>query len=105
MILTLPGMIYRYFAAQADSDFDGMAACFAPTASVRDGTGGAQGLAAIRDWLAARAAHGRSTQILPLAGGDDAAVVLASVVGDERRGRVEHRFRFEDGMIAALELC
>jgi hypothetical protein len=107
MILRLPGIVYSYFAAQAASDFDGMAVCFAPTGTIRDRTGCARGLAAIRDWVAAKSAHGRTTQLFPIEHSGDAPVVLASVVGDrpENRGPVEHRFRLENGKIAALELC
>jgi len=107
MILTLPSIVYWYFAAQAASDFEGMAVCFTPTGSIRDKTGCAHGPAAIRDWVAVKSAHGRTTQLRPIRLPDDATVVLASVVGDDPQSRphVEHRFRLEDGLIATLELC
>jgi hypothetical protein len=107
MILKLPGVVYWYFAAQAASDVEAMARCFTPTGTIRDQRGCARGLAAIRRWLAAKPAHGRTTQLFPIPRSADATVVLASAVSDGRTSGapVEHRFRVENGKIAALELC
>jgi hypothetical protein len=105
-MLNLPEILYRYFAAQAASDFDDMALCFTPAASVRDKASSAQGQAAIRDWVAINAEHGRTLQLLAIGWRGEATVILSAATRDGRESPrlVEHRFHLKDGKIAVLEL-
>jgi hypothetical protein len=105
-MLNLPEILYRYFAAQAASDFDDMALCFTSSASVRGKAGSAQGQAAIRDWVAANSEHGRTLQLLGIGWRGEATVVLSAATRDGRESPqlIEHRFRLQDGKIATLEL-
>jgi hypothetical protein len=105
-MLNLPEILFRYFAAQAASDFDEMADCFTCAASVRDKAGCAQGPAAIRDWAAAKSEHGRTLQLLAIGWRGEATVVLSTATREsgESPRLVEHRFQLENGKIANLEL-
>jgi hypothetical protein len=105
-MLKLPEILFRYFAAQAASDFDEMADCFTWAASVRDKAGCAHGPAAIRDWAVANAGEGRTLQPLAIGWRGEATVVLSTATHDtgESPRLIEHRFLFENGKIANLRL-
>ena len=53
MALDLPDLLAAYFAAESRSDTEGLGACFADHAVVRDEGRTIKGLAAIKQWKAA----------------------------------------------------
>src|SRR5215216_1616786 len=104
----LPDTLDRYYAAQNAHDIDGMLACFAPDAAVRDEGRDIVGTDAIRAWKEETSARYRVTaEPLEARAEDGRTVVVARVSGtfDGSPADLTYRFGFaEDGRIDALEV-
>jgi ketosteroid isomerase-like protein len=104
----LPDILHRYFAAQNAHDIDGMVACFAPDAVVRDEGKDIIGTQAIRTWKIETGAKYRITaepiESRPEA---DRTIVVVTVSGtfSGSPANLTYRFGFSiDGRINALEV-
>jgi len=107
MSVVLSAPLASYFAAKNAFDVDGMLACFAQTAAVRDEGEDRIGLAVIRDWIENTTRKYRvSVRPTNVAQDDDATVVTAQVSGNFPGSPVELRYRFTvaDGKIARLSI-
>jgi hypothetical protein len=79
----LPDTLARYFAAQNSHDADGMTACFAPEAEVRDEGRTYIGRDAIRQWkVETIAKYGISTEPLTATDQGGTLTVTARVTGN-----------------------
>ncbi len=79
----LPDTLIRYFAAQNSHDAEGMTACFAPDAEVRDEARAYVGRDAIRRWkVETIAKYGISIEPLAATENDDTLSVIAKVTGN-----------------------
>ena len=108
MAVKLPDNLVRYFAAQNDHDADGMTACFAPDAQVRDEGRTYVGRKAIREWKLETIAKYAIT-VQPLSSTDDDGVrtVIARVSGNFPGSPVDLTFDFkldQAGLIHRLEI-
>ena len=104
----LPHILARYFAAQNAHDIDGMVACFAPDAAVRDEGRDIIGTDAVRAWKEETSAKYRITaQPLECAAADGRTTVVVKVSGTFKGSpaNLTYRFGFSgDGRIGALEV-
>lgn len=79
----LPDTLHRYFVAQNSHDADGMTACFAPEAEVRDEGHTYNGRDAIRRWkVETIAKYGISIEPLAATDQGNGLRVIASVTGN-----------------------
>jgi hypothetical protein len=83
MLPNLPDSLLRYFAAQNSHDADGMTACFAPEAEVRDEGHTYVGHDAIRKWKAETIAkYGITIEPLSATEHGGTLTVVARVTGN-----------------------
>lgn len=104
----LPDVLARYFAAQNAHDIDGLVACFAPDAVVRDEGSDIVGSDEIRAWKEETGAKYRVT-VEPLACSvaDGCTVVVARVSGSFDGSPLDLTYRFGlsgDDRIATLQV-
>lgn len=106
--MKLPDTLDRYFDAQNAHDIDGIVACFAPDAAVRDEGHEHRGTEAIRAWKMATSAKYRITATpIEFRNEGDQAIVVARVSGNfaGSPANLTYRFLFSaDGRVAALEV-
>jgi ketosteroid isomerase-like protein len=104
----LPDNLVRYFAAQNDRDADGMTACFAPDAQVRDEGRTYVGRKAIREWkLETIAKYNVTVRPLSSTIHDGVRAVIANVSGSFPGSPVDLTFDFkldQAGLIHSLEI-
>jgi hypothetical protein len=104
----LPEILDRYFAAQNRHDIDGMVACFASDAAVRDEGHDIVGTHAILAWKNETSSKYRiSAKPVECRVEDDRTIVLVKVSGtfDGSPANLTYRFGFSgDGRIGALEV-
>ena len=104
----LPDTLLRYFAAQNDHDAEGMTACFAPDAEVRDEGRTYLGRDAIRDWkLETIAKYGVSVRPLSASLKDGALAVTVRVAGNFPGSPADLDYAFimdGSGLIRRLEI-
>ena len=106
MITTLPDAIASYYAAERAGDFEALARCFAPDATVRDEGQARIGRAAIAAWMAeAKDKYRHQTEVLGAGERDGAYVVSVRVSGRPNSPvTLEQSFRLADGEIQSLEI-
>lgn len=107
MTTTLPDAITSYYAAEQAGDFEALAHCFAPDATVRDEGQARTGRAAIAAWMAeAKDKYRHQTEVLGTRERDGAHVVSVRVSGQFPNSPVtlEQSFRLADGEILSLEI-
>jgi ketosteroid isomerase-like protein len=105
--LDLPPVLAAYFAAQNAHDINGLLACFAEDARVRDEGEDIVGHAAIRRWKEkASAKYKIQAQPLRSTDSDGQVTVVALVSGTFPGSPAELTFRFglDHGSIASLEV-
>ncbi len=95
MSVTVPAPLSTYFAAKNAFDIDGMLACFADTAVVRDEGENRTGLSSIRGWMEETTSKYR-VSVVPLSVSDagEDTVVTAKVSGTFPGSPVELTYRF-----------
>ncbi len=107
MNLNLPLALTTYLDAEARSDTEVLANCFAADAVVRDEGRTIEGLAAIKAWKKSSQAKYRYT-VEPLHATQDGTTVIlrARVTGDFAGSPTEltYRFALGDGKIISLEI-
>jgi len=107
MAAELPDAIARYFAADAGTDADTIAQCFADSAIVTDEGHTHVGRDAIRRWKTEAASrYCYTAQPVAVAAQGDRTVVTSHLVGDFPGSPVDLRYIFllEGPQIAALEI-
>ena len=108
MTLTLSQNLKRYFAAQNDHDAEGMVACFAPAAQVRDEGRDYSRLDAILQWKKDTIAkYGISIEPLSQTEEGETTTVVARVAGNFPSSPAELSYAFglrEDGLIQTLRI-
>ena len=108
MTLTLPMNLDRYFAAQNAHDAEGMVACFAPDAKVKDEGKEYAGRDEIRGWKEATIAkYGIRVEPLRMSERDGTTSVLAKVSGDFPGSPADLTYDFglaPDGLIQQLAI-
>lgn len=107
MTATLPDAIASYYAAERAGDFEALARCFAPEATVRDEGQARTGRVAIAAWMAeAKQKYRHQTEVLGAAERDGAHVVSVRVSGRFPNSPVtlEQSFRLAGGEIQSLEI-
>ena len=108
MTLTLSQNLNRYFAAQNDHDAEGMVACFAPDAQVRDEGRDYAGRDAILQWMKDTIAkYGISIEPLSQTEEGDTTTVVARVAGNFPGSPADLSYAFglrEDGLIQTLRI-
>lgn len=103
----LPPAIARYFATEAGTSADVLAACFAPDAVVRDEAREHRGLIAITAWRqATQAATPFTTQVLSWHEREGRILVATEIAGQFPGSPIALRqeFTLEQGRIAALAI-
>ena len=107
MALDLPDLLAAYFAAENRSDTEGLGACFADHAVVRDEGRTIEGLAAIRQWKAeTRKKYQHTVEPIKVVNRDGKTVVTAKVAGNFPNSPVnlDHIFGIEGDRISSLEI-
>jgi hypothetical protein len=107
MSLDLPGLLADYFAAENSSDTDGLGACFADHAVVRDEGRTIKGVAAIKQWMRdAKKKYQHTVEPIEVVKRDGKMVVTARVSGNFPNSPVnlDHIFGIEGDRIASLEI-
>ena len=108
MTLTLPKTLDRYIAAQNAHDVDGMVACFAPDARVRDEGRDYSGHDEIREWKRETIAkYGISIEPLSQKEDGETATVVARVTGNFPGSPANLTYNFgigQDGLIKTLNI-
>jgi ketosteroid isomerase-like protein len=104
----LPAVLARYFAAQNAHDIDGLVACFAPDAVVRDEGADIVGSDRIRAWKEETGAKYRVTvEPLTCSVADGCTVVVARVSGSFDGSPLDLTYRFgisDEDRIATLQV-
>lgn len=108
MTLTLSQNLNRYFAAQNAHDAEGMVACFAPNARVRDEGRDYSGRDEILEWKKDTIAkYGISIQPLRQTEEGDATTIVARAAGNFPGSPAELTYAFglrADGLIETLRI-
>ena len=108
MTLTLSENLNRYFAAQNAHDAEGMVACFAPDARVKDEGREYAGRDEIRGWKEATIAkYGISIEPLRISERDKTTTVVARVTGNFPGSPADLTYDFglaSDGLIQTLAI-
>ena len=107
MTLELAPAIECFFKAQERGDLEALAACFTPTARVRDEGQTVNGRAAIRQWMAAaKAKYHHVAKPLSVSHRDGRVVVTARLTGAFPNSPldIDHAFELSDGKISYLEI-
>jgi hypothetical protein len=107
MPIRLPDPIARYVQIANSGAAEAAAECFAPDATVRDEGQTHEGVAAIRDWMAAtKQKYGHTIAPLELEQRDDGSVLKARLTGNFPGSpiTVNFSFRLAGGRIRALEI-
>ncbi|MBB3595496.1 ketosteroid isomerase-like protein [Rhizobium sp. BK529] len=107
MSIELPKPLAAYYAAKNQKDIDGMLACFAADASVRDEGEDRRGHAEIREWMEETTRqYGVTVDPEEISGEADAPVVAALVDGNFPGGPVtlHYHFTLAGGAITHLEI-
>ncbi len=103
----LPGPVGEYFAAANERAPDRVAACFAPTATVRDEGREIRGRRDIRNWAQHTGdTYGYTATVTAVEQTPDLVVVTAKLVGEFPGSPIDLRYRFAlaSGLIARLEI-
>jgi hypothetical protein len=107
MDMTLPSPLDIYLRAEATSNVEKLADCFAPDAVVRDEGRTIQGLDAIRAWKTeAKAKYQYSVQPLHVVQNQATVEMRARLTGQFPGSPIEVTYRFvlANGKIASLEI-
>jgi ketosteroid isomerase-like protein len=107
MSLDLPDLLTDYFAAENRDDTDGLGACFAAHAVVRDEGRTIEGVAAIKQWMRdAKKKYQHTVEPIEVVKRDGTIVVTAKVSGKFPNSPVslDHIFAIEGDRIASLEI-
>jgi hypothetical protein len=107
MSLDLRGILADYFAAENRGDADGLGACFADLAVVRDEGRSIEGVAAIKQWMRdAKKKYEHTVEPIAIAKRDGRTVVTARVSGNFPNSPVnlDHVFEIHGDRIASLEI-
>jgi len=107
MPIRLPDPIARYVQIANSGTAEAAAECFAPDATVRDEGQTHEGVAAIRNWMAAtKQKYGHTIAPLELEQRDDRSVLKARLTGNFPGSpiTVNFSFRLAGGRIRALEI-
>jgi ketosteroid isomerase-like protein len=107
MSLELPDLLAAYFAAESRSDSEGLGACFADHAVVRDEGRRIEGVPNIKQWMKdAKAKYQHTVEPIEVVERDGRTVVTAKVAGNFPNSPVKlnHIFRIEDDRISSLEI-
>ena len=107
MSIELPKPLAAYYAAKNQKNIDGMLACFAADASVRDEGQDRRGHAEIRDWMEETTRkYGVTVDPKGISGEADRPVVAALVAGNFPGSPVtlHYQFTLTGGVIAHLEI-
>jgi SnoaL-like domain len=108
MIVHLPPVLDRYFAAQNAHDIEAMVACFAPNAAVRDEGRDIIGTQAVRAWKMETSEKYRITaEPIACRREDDYTVVTVKVSGSFPGSPANLTYHFglsADGLIGTLEV-
>lgn len=107
MSIELPKPLAVYYAAKNQKDIDGMLACFAADAGVRDEGEDRRGRAEIREWMEETTRkYGVTVDPRKISGEADKPVVAALVTGNFPGSPVTLRYRFTlaGGAITYLEI-
>jgi len=107
MSIELPKPLAAYYAAKNQKDIDGMLACFAADASVRDEGEDRRGHAEIREWMEETTRkYGVTVAPREISGEADRPVVAALVAGNFPGSPVilYYHFAVAGGVITHLEI-
>lgn len=107
MSIELPKPLAAYYAAKNQKDVDGMLACFAADASVRDEGEDRRGHAEIREWMEETTRkYGVTVDPREISGDADKPVVAALVAGNFPGSPVTlyYHFALAGGAITDLEI-
>ncbi len=107
MALDLPDLLAAYFAAENRSDTEGLGACFADHAVVRDEGRTFEGVAHIKRWMRdAKAKYQHTVEPIKVVNRDGKTVVTAKVAGNFPNSPVnlDHIFGIEGDRISSLEI-
>jgi ketosteroid isomerase-like protein len=107
MNIELPKPLAAYYAAKNQKDIDGMLACFAADASVRDEGEDRHGQDEIREWMEETTRkYGVTVDPSEISGGGDKPVVAALVAGNFPGSPVTlyYHFTLAGGAITHLEI-
>lgn len=107
MNIALPKPLAAYYVAKNQKDIDGMLACFAADASVRDEGKDRHGHAEIREWMEETTRkYGVTVYPKEISGEAGKPVVAALVAGDFPGSPVTlyYHFTLTDGDISHLEI-
>ena len=106
-MVSLPGPIAHYFAADLAGDARAVARCFTADAVVRDEGGTFTGIAAIEQWnTQAKATYHYTVEPLSVNARDGEIVVIGKVAGDFPGSpiKLQHMFRIAGDKIVSLEI-
>lgn len=107
MSLDLPDLLANYFVAESRSDTDGLGACFADHAVVRDEGRTIEGVAAIKQWMRdAKKKYQHTVEPIEVVEREGKTGVTARVSGNFPNSPVslDHIFGIEGDRIASLEI-
>lgn len=107
MTAALPDEIASYYAAEHINNFEALANCFTPDATVRDEGETRTGRATIAAWMAdAKEKYQHRSEVVGVEERDGAHVVSVRVSGNFPNSPVtlEQRFRLAGGAIQSLEI-
>ena len=107
MSVTLPDPLAKFFSAENRGDPDGLGACFADHAVVRDEGQTYQGVAAIKQWMRdAKRKYQHTAEPTAIAQRDGKTVVAATVAGNFPGSPVSlaHIFGIDGDRIVSLEI-
>jgi hypothetical protein len=107
MSLQLPGPIDRYVQIANSGTPEAAPECFAPDATVYDEGQSYEGIASIKDWMAAtKKKYGHTVTPLELAERDGQSVLKARLAGNFPGNPITVNFSFvlADGKIRSLEI-
>jgi len=107
IVVSLPGPIAHYFAADLAGDARAVARCFTADAVVRDEGGTFTGVAAIEQWnTQAKATYHYTVEPLSVNARDGEIVVIGKVAGDFPGSpiKLQHMFRIAGAKIVSLEI-
>src|SRR6185503_11496433 len=106
MSVTLPDPLARFFAAENSGDADGLGACFADHAVVRDEGQTFEGVAAIKQWMRdAKQKYQYTAEPTGVAQRDGKTVVTATIAGNFPGSplSLDHVFGIAANRIVSLE--
>jgi len=107
MSLDLPDLLAAYFAAENSGDIEGLGACFADHAVVRDEGRTIEGVPNIKQWMRdAKAKYQHTVEPIEVVKRDGKTVVTAKVTGNFPNSpvKLDHIFGIEGDTISSLEI-